>query len=125
MGKPTVVTWRLVPVDGGTQLQIEHKGFESHAIASVTAQRVNVRSQSTQRLQTWHDNSMPRASLDTRMLEPIEQRLPFSARYGTVKSVDTVTLNFYLDGGWHVALNNRLKTLLGEIAQPIGALSCA
>jgi uncharacterized protein YndB with AHSA1/START domain len=30
MGKPTIVTWRLVPMEGGTQLQLEHKGFERH-----------------------------------------------------------------------------------------------
>jgi uncharacterized protein YndB with AHSA1/START domain len=123
ISKPTLVTWKLVPVDGGTQLQIEHKGFESHAIASVAAQKVNVQSQSMQQLQTWHDSSMPKACLETRMLAPIEQRLPFSAGYGRVKSVDIATLNFYLDGGWHAALNHRLKILLGEIAQPIGALS--
>ncbi|GAB4195729.1 MAG: hypothetical protein Fur006_42510 [Coleofasciculaceae cyanobacterium] len=123
IGKPTIVTWRLVPVDGGTQLQIEHKGFESHAIASVTAQRVSMPSQSMQQLQTWQDKSMPKACLETRMLEPVEQRLPFSAGYGRVESIDTVTLNFYLDGGWHAALNNKLKTLLDEIAQPIGACS--
>jgi uncharacterized protein YndB with AHSA1/START domain len=123
IGKPTIVTWRLVPVDGGTQLQIEHKGFESHAVASTAAQRVSVHSHSTQQLQTWHDSSMPKACLETRMLAPIEQHLPFSAGYGRVESVDIATLNFYLDGGWHAALNNKLKTLLSEIAQPIGVLS--
>lgn len=124
MGKPTIVTWRLVPIEGGTQLQLEHKGFESNAIASVTAQRATVRSQSTQPWQTWQNNSMPKAFLETRMLELIEQRMPFSVGYGRVENFDTVTLNFYLDGGWHAALNGRLKNFLGEITQQISVCSC-
>lgn len=116
IGKPTVVTWRLVPVDGGTQLQLEHTGFESNAIAFGTTQRVTALSQLTHIEQTWQKNSAPKAFLETRMLEPLEPRMPRSPGYG-IESFDTVTLNFYLDGGWHAALNGRLQNLLNDIAK--------
>jgi uncharacterized protein YndB with AHSA1/START domain len=125
MGKPTIVTWRLVPMEGGTQLQLEHKGFESHAIASVTAQRSLPRSQPTYHQQTWLGNSMPKAFMDTRMPEPIEPKMPFSRGYGRVESFDTVTLNFYVNGGWHAVLNKRLQNLLSDHTQQISVRSRA
>lgn len=125
MGKPTIVTWRLVPMEGGTQLQLEHKGFESHTIASVTAVGAIARSQPTHHEQTWLDNSMPKAFLDTRMPEPIEPRMAFSRGYGRVESLDTVTLNFYLNGGWHAVLYRRLQNLLSDRTQQIGVRSRA
>jgi hypothetical protein len=110
-------------MEGGTQLQLEHKGFESHAIASVTAVRSLARSLPTHHEQTWLDNSMPRAFLETRMPEPIEPRMPFSRGYGRTESVDTVTLNFYLNGGWHAVLNSKLQNLLSDRTQQKGIRS--
>lgn len=125
MGKPTIVTWRLVPMEGGTQLQLEHKGFESHAIASVTAVRSLTQSLPTHHEQTWQDNSMARAFLETRIPEAIEPRRPFSRGYGRVESFDPVTLNFYLNGGWHAVLNSKLQNLLSDRTQQIGVRSRA
>ncbi|AFZ19378.1 SRPBCC family protein [Allocoleopsis franciscana] len=123
MGKPTIVTWRLVPMEGGTQLQLEHKGFESRAIASVTAERSLTRSLLTHHEQTGLENSMPRAFLETRMPERIEPKMPFSRGYGRAESIDTVTLNFYLNGGWHAVLNSKLQNLLSDHTQQIGVRS--
>ncbi|HEY9833683.1 MAG TPA: SRPBCC domain-containing protein [Stenomitos sp.] len=114
MGKPTIVTWRLVPMEGGTQLLLEHKGFESHALACGTTQSVTARSQPTHHEQTWQDKSIPRAFLETRMPQPIEPRTPLSRGYGRAESIDTVTLNFYLNGGWHAVLNSQLQNLLSD-----------
>lgn len=119
IGKPTIVTWRLVPMEGGTQLQLEHKGFESNAIPSVMAQPSLARSLPTHHQQTWQDKSMPRAFLETRIPEPIEPRMPLSRGYGRVESIDTVTLNFYLNGGWHAVLNSKLQNLLSDHTQQI------
>jgi hypothetical protein len=112
IGKPTIVTWRLLPVEGGTQLQLEHKGFESHAIASCTPQKVTALNQPKYFEKTWQDNSMPKAFLETRRLESMEQRIPFPVGYASVESIDTMTLNFYLNGGWYAALNSQLQNLL-------------
>jgi uncharacterized protein YndB with AHSA1/START domain len=103
--KPTIVTWRLVPVDGGTQLQLEHQGFES---------KVPQLTQPMRLASTWQDNSMFKASLETRILQPMNQRLPFPPGYVGLDNVDRVTLNFYLSGGWYSALNSRLQKILTD-----------
>ncbi len=108
MCKPTIVTWTLEPVEGGTQLQIEHKGFESG---------VTKLSQPMHLAHERQDKSMPRAILETRILEPIHRGMPFEQGYARIENFDQVTLNFYLSGGWHFALNSRLQNLLTEITQ--------
>jgi uncharacterized protein YndB with AHSA1/START domain len=103
--QPTIVTWKLLPVEGGTQLQLEHTGFESE---------VPKLSQPLSMRQTWQDNSMPKATLETRMLEPAHREMPFPPGYGRLDKCDRVTLNFYLNGGWHAALNSRLQNALAD-----------
>lgn len=106
--KPTIVTLRLVPVDGGTQLQLEHQGFESE---------VTKFSQPIHLAQAKQNNSTFKATLETQLLEPVNQRMLFQPKYQQFKSFDGVTLNFYLSGGWHSALNSRLKKMLTDIAE--------
>ncbi|HEY9740161.1 MAG TPA: SRPBCC domain-containing protein [Coleofasciculaceae cyanobacterium] len=106
MCKPTIVTWTLLPVDGGTQLQLEHKGFESE---------VTQLSQPMRLAQTWSDNPMPKAILETRRLDPVTRGMPFQRGYASVDNFDRITLNFYLSGGWHSALNSRLQNVITEI----------
>lgn len=106
--KPTIVTWRLLPVDGGTQLQLEHNGFESE---------VTKFTQPMYLAQARQNNSTFKATLETRLLEPVNQRMPFQPQYQKLESFDSVTLNFYLSGGWHSALNNRLKKMLTNVTE--------
>lgn len=108
MCKPTVVTWRLLPVDGGTQLQVEHTGFESEVAQF---------SQPMHLAQARQNNFMPRAILETQLLEPVNQGTLFQLGYQSLENIDRVTLNFYLNGGWHAAFNNRVKNLLIDMAQ--------
>ena len=107
MGKPTIVTWTLLPVDGGTQLQLEHKGLESE---------VTPFSQPMRLAQARQDNSIFKA-IETQRLEPVNPRMPFSRGYERVNNIDHITLNFYLTGGWYLPLNSRLQTVLADIAQ--------
>lgn len=106
MSQPTIVTWTLEPVDGGTRLKLEHKGFESQI----------PQSQLMRFAHTWQDKSTPKATLETRLLQPIEQRMPFQLGYLGFKSVDAVTINCYLNGGWHTALNSSLRNMLSDMA---------
>jgi uncharacterized protein YndB with AHSA1/START domain len=108
IGKPTIVTWRLIPVEGGTQLQLEHKGFESHVPA--ISQPIHLE-------KTGQYNSISKPFFEMRIPEIMGQKMPISTGYGRVEGIDTITLNFYLDGGWHSALNNRLQNLLNDVAQ--------
>ncbi len=108
MCKPTIVTWTLLPVDGGTQLQLEHKGFESQA---------NKLTQPIRLPQTQQNNLMPKAVLNTGTLEPVHREVPFHLGDETFKNFDSATVNFYLGGGWHWALNSRLKQMLVDTSQ--------
>ncbi len=108
MCKPTIVTWKLLPVDGGTQLQVEHKGFESE---------VPKLSQPIRLAQERQDNFMPKAILETRMLEAAKPGMAFPVGDARGDNFDRVTLNFYLSGGWHSALNNSLQNLLTDMAE--------
>lgn len=110
--KPTLVTWKLVPVEGGTQVQLEHTGFES-TIPTLTQPMCLARER--------QDNSMPKAILETRLLEPVYRGMPFPLGYAKIDNFDRVTLNFYLSGGWHDALNNRLQNLLADVAEQVAS----
>lgn len=107
MCKPTLVTWTLLPVEGGTKLQLEHTGFESN---------IPQLSQPMRLAQTGLNNSMPKAILETQILNPIKQRIPLQS-YHEVDNFDRATLNFYLNGGWHGAINNRLEKILIDILE--------
>ena len=107
MAKPTIVTWTLLPVDGGTQLQLEHKGLESE---------ITPFSQPMRLAQARHDNSIFKATLETQLL-PVSPKMPSVLGYKQFESFDNITLNFYLSGGWHSSLNSRLQTVLADIAK--------
>jgi hypothetical protein len=100
-----------LPVEGGTQLQLEHKGFENEAIAFDNTLRQPMRLS-----QAGVDN-MPKAILDTPILEPLQRRTPFYRGYERVENFDNITLNFYLRGGWHSALNSSLKNILVTLTE--------
>ncbi|MEW6494711.1 MAG: SRPBCC domain-containing protein [Cyanobacteriota bacterium] len=115
--QPTIVTWRLLPVDGGTQLQLEHTGFESEVTQFSQPARLA-------QTQAGQDNSMmPKAILETPFPAPIVQRIPSQCGYAESKSFDVVTLNFYLNGGWHDALNHRLPNKLIDFSQTLASHS--
>jgi hypothetical protein len=97
-----------LPVDGGTQLQLEHKGFESE---------VPKLSQPMRLAQERQENFMPKTFLETRMLEPAKLGMAFPVGDARVDNFDRVTLNFYLSGGWHSVLNNSLQNLLTDMAE--------
>lgn len=107
--KPTLVTWILLPVEGGTQLQLEHKGFESE---------VTTLKQPMHLALDRHNHSTPKAFVDTQLFQPIERGTVFHRGYAKVNNVDTTTLSFYLSGGWHLTLNN-LQNLLTNMTQEV------
>ncbi len=105
MCQPTVVTWTLLPVEGGTKLQLEHTGFES---------KVSQFSQPIRLAQTGLDGYQPKAIFETRVLEPINQSKMFQG-YQQFDNYDRVTVNFYRNGGWEMALNERISKILTGI----------
>lgn len=104
MCQPTVVTWTLFPVEGGTKLQLEHTGFES---------KVSQFSQQMRLAHTGLNNYQLKAIMVTGLLEPVNQ-IRLLPSYQEVDNFDNVTDDFYFKGGWNLALNSRLKQILLE-----------
>ena len=63
----------------------------------------------------------PRVGLETRMLEPVKQEMLFHRGYERIENFDSVTLNFYISGGWHSALNSGLKKMLSTIPEEVAS----
>lgn len=105
MCQPTVVTWTLLPVEGGTKLQLEHTGFES---------KVSQFSQPMRLAQNGLNDSQPKAIFETGLLESVNQSKLLQG-YQPIENYDRVTANFYLNGGWKMALNERLNQVLNDI----------
>lgn len=103
MCQPTVVTWRLLAVEGGTKLQLEHTGLES---------KISQSSQPMRLAQTGLNNSLPQ-TIVARQLLPVVHKQPLTS-YQEVDNYDMVTYKFYLNGGWSIALNSRIKQILLE-----------
>lgn len=101
MCQSTIVTWTLLPVEGGTKLQLEHTGFES---------KVSQFSQSMRLARSGFNNYQPKAILETQLLEPMNQRISLQLEHKF--NFDLVTANFYLGGGWQIALNSIEQILL-------------
>lgn len=88
---PTVVSWKLEPVKGGTRLKLEHSGraTKASAISKTTST----------------------STVGTKMMASSFLASPLP-HFPTSPTIDIATLNFHLNGGWHTALQERLKHLL-------------
>jgi len=88
MQHPSIVTWTLIPVRGGTQLQLEHQGVRQEAIALEETQRST---------QTWQSQFMYEAIEVTQTLAPIPRHTSFqSIPIGRYEALDSVILNSLL-----------------------------
>lgn len=108
LDKPTIVTWTLEPVEGGTQLQIEHIGFEG---------QISKPSEPIRLSHTWQGNSLPKAILGSLIGEPVRLGMQFQVGHEELENFNSTILNFYLSDGWHSALNTKLQNVLSDIAE--------
>jgi uncharacterized protein YndB with AHSA1/START domain len=104
MSKPTIVTWSLEAVEGGTQVKLEHRGLEKEITKFSQPMPLFLKRQ---------NNFTPKATLEPAMLEPLDRKTLFQFSTEFV-NFDPVTVNFYLNGGWHYVLNNTLNNLLTQ-----------
>lgn len=105
MCQPTIVTWTLLPVEGGTKLQLEHTGFES---------KVSQFSQPMRLAQTEFNHNLPKAIFETRLLEPVNHNKSLKY-YPQIENYDHATSNFYLNGGWETAITEKINKVLTDI----------
>jgi len=100
MESPSIVTWILTPVDGGTQLHLEHRGYQQDAITI---------SQPTRHTQSWQ------AQLTHQVL--VSDRISESQQLGSI------LLNSYFSGKWEYLINYKLAEVLAQETQDNFALS--
>jgi uncharacterized protein YndB with AHSA1/START domain len=109
MHQPSIVTWILNPVDGGTRLQLEHKGLRSQILETVKAtsqhEPMNL-SQPWQNYQIYQ----PNASIQMQKYLNISTQIQPSSTI--IASSDSVIFNNFINGKWNHLLNNKLQEVL-------------
>jgi len=107
MHQPSIVTWTLEPVDGGTRLQLEHRNLQCENI------KLN---KSEHRWQSYPIYQPPQALVtQTQALNATCTRFP-SEQIGFVSHIESRILNFYLNGGWDYLLNKNFLQTLADAA---------
>jgi uncharacterized protein YndB with AHSA1/START domain len=111
MQQPSIVTWILNPVDGGTRLQLEHEGLRSQIVETVKAtsrhERMKV-SQPWQNHQTHQPDAfiqIPKKMIICTGIQPVHTITGIS---------DSVIFNSFINGEWNQLLNNKLQEVLAS-----------
>lgn len=99
MESRSIVTWTLTPVDGGTQLHLEHRGYQQDAIAI---------SIPTRQSQSWQAQLTHPIVVSDRVSEP--------------KQLGSILLNSYFNGKWEYLLHHKFVEVLASEA-PIESTS--
>lgn len=107
MHQPSIVTWTLEPVDGGTRLQLEHRNLQ--------CQDINL-NKSEHRWQSYPIYQPPQALVtQTQSLNATCTHLE-PEQIGFVSHIESGILNFYLNGGWDYLLNKKFLQTLADAA---------
>ncbi len=104
MYQPSIVTWTLKPVDGGTQLQLEHKGLRHKATKLVEPLHSTKTCQGQFRQE-------PKAVTQT-LVPPAQIRVFPSIPAGRYEELDSIILSSYINGGWEYKLSEKLSQIL-------------
>ncbi len=107
MPYPSIVTWTLTPVDGGTRLHLEHQGVRQEAITLGEFRRST---------HTWQRQFMDEPTAVTQTLAPRDRSTLFQSTSIGYAALDSVILSSYLNGGWNYTLNERLPQLIYSFA---------
>ncbi|MEH2248754.1 SRPBCC family protein [Nostoc sp.] len=104
MCQPSIVTWTIQPVVGGTKLLLEHKGLIQKAI------KLN---EPIQLSQPWQGKFLHESKAATQTLAPNNRSSVFSSiPVGRYKVLDSIVLSSFLNGGWDYRLNEKLPQIL-------------
>lgn len=98
MESPSIVTWKLTPVDGGTQVYLEHRGYQHDAIAFGAAQSAIATSIPTRHSQSWQARLTYPSKVSDRVSEP--------------QQLGSIILNSYFSDKWEYLLNHELVEVL-------------
>ena len=103
MSQPSIVIWTLTPVDGGTQLQLEHCEL-SYATPQLVKSREIVTQQSL---------FLDKLTRVTQAVEAIAPSSTFSSTHIAISQIsESVILHSLLNGGWNHKLDRQLPNVL-------------
>jgi uncharacterized protein YndB with AHSA1/START domain len=100
MCQPSIVTWTLKAVDGGTELHLEHRVFET----AFTSVQQPIYSQRSNSQQNWQ------ASLNRQLVVPVTSGAYRLQNF--TEQPTSIILNSYINGGWEYKLNQDLQQIL-------------
>jgi uncharacterized protein YndB with AHSA1/START domain len=92
MHQPSIVTWTLTPVDGGTRLQLKHQILQHEAIKLEQPQHS---------IETWQ-------SQFTHKSNTVTQTIPV----GRYELLNSVIIDSFFNNGWNYKLNQILPQIL-------------
>ena len=108
MSQPSIVIWTLTPVDGGTQLQLEHR-----ELSYATPQLVKPGEIFTQQ-----SLFLDKPTKVTQTVEAIAPSHIFSSRHIAISQIsESVILHSLLNGGWKDKLDRRLPNVLVSFSE--------
>ncbi|MDM9382091.1 SRPBCC domain-containing protein [Chlorogloeopsis sp. ULAP01] len=108
MCQPSIVTWTLKPVDGGTRVQLEHKGLRQEFIGVGEPMRYS---------QAWQGQFMHESTAVTQTLAPNARSIVLpSIPVGMYVALDSVILNSFINGGWDYKLSEKMPQVLVSLA---------
>lgn len=104
MHQPSIVTWTLTPVDGGTRLQLKHQVLQHETIKLFESQRS---------AETWQSQFTHKSNTVTQTLLAPSDRTSLSQTIpvGRYELLNSVILNSFFNNGW----NYKLKEILPQI----------
>ncbi|MFH7026527.1 MAG: SRPBCC domain-containing protein [Heteroscytonema crispum UTEX LB 1556] len=109
MQQPSIVTWILNPVDGGTRLQLEHKGLRSQVVETVKA---SYSRESIDLSPPWQSHQIHQTNSTIQMLEPFTINTQYQPVHTGFETSDSVILNTFINSKWNHLLNNKLQQAL-------------
>jgi uncharacterized protein YndB with AHSA1/START domain len=113
MHQPSIVTWTLDAVDGGTRLQLKHQVLQHQSVETFrgktgkTFEEINLS-------QPWQGNLKHQPNASIKMLEPFTRNTQFQPAYKEFEVSNSIILNTFLNGKWKHLLNNKLQQILAN-----------
>jgi uncharacterized protein YndB with AHSA1/START domain len=107
MCQPSIVTWTLEPVNGGTRLQLEHKVLQ-YEITKVC--------EPMHRSLEWQNHVRHQPNAMNQTLEIVTKSTQLQSASTGFEALNSVILSSFLNSGWNYLLNNKLQQALAHTA---------
>ena len=104
MCQPSIVTWTLKAVDGGTRLKLNHK-----QLVTITSRQEKMSLE-----KPWESQFIYESTVVNQTLVPLTRTSNFIGRY---EALDSPILDSFIDNIWDYKLNERLPQILVDLIE--------